>query len=75
MISTDLHDDMSNVDNEQLAERVECREIIRKINEYGVTQRQLLIMINMLALELENRTYMLQLVDITSDFLNNVSHG
>lgn len=36
--------------------RQECREIVKTINDYGVSQRQKLFLIWLLALELENRT-------------------
>lgn len=32
----------------------ECREIVREIKDFGVSQRQLLFLIDLLALELEN---------------------
>ena len=38
--------------------RDECREIVREIREFGVSQRQLLYTIYLLSLELENTTAM-----------------
>lgn len=39
-----------------------CRDIVREITRFGVSQRQLLFVIQLLALELENREVMLSLV-------------
>lgn len=41
--------------------RMECREIVKEIKEYGVNQRQFLYLIYLLSLELENRDVMLAL--------------
>lgn len=38
--------------------RLECRGIVKTINEFGVSQRQKLYLIYLLALELENREAM-----------------
>lgn len=35
-------------------QRLECREIVKEIKTFGVNQRQLLFLIDLLALELEN---------------------
>jgi len=40
------------------AENEICREVIREINHLGLSQRQLLLVIHLLALELENGTHM-----------------
>ena len=42
--------------------RIACREIVAEINRFGVSQRQKLYLINLLALELENREVMVALV-------------
>lgn len=39
-------------------QRHECREIVREIKNFGVNQRQLLFLIDLLALELENNDAM-----------------
>lgn len=38
--------------------RQECREIVQEIKEYGVSQRQLLYLVGLLALELEDQVTM-----------------
>lgn len=43
------------------AKRMECRNIVKEIKEFGVNQRQHLYLIYLLALELENREIMLAL--------------
>ncbi len=35
-------------------ENLECRQIVREISNYGITQRQQMMLIYLLALELEN---------------------
>lgn len=39
----------------------ECRQIVRTITTYGVSQPQLIRLIGLLALELENRDHMQQI--------------
>lgn len=41
--------------------RMECREIVREIKNFGINQRQFLYLIYLLSLELENRDVMLAL--------------
>ena len=43
------------------AKRMECREIVREIKDFGINERQKLYLIYLLALELENREVMLAL--------------
>lgn len=38
--------------------RMECREILQEIRKFGVSQRQMLYLIQLLALDLENREIM-----------------
>jgi hypothetical protein len=42
--------------------RNECREIVKEIKTFGINQRQLLYLIQLLALEIENREVMQALV-------------
>ena len=41
--------------------RMECREIIKEIKNFGINQRQLLYLIYLLSLEIEDRETMLSL--------------
>ena len=43
---------------EDLLEKQECREIVKKIMDFGVSQRQIIELLNILALELEDRKLM-----------------
>lgn len=43
------------------AKRMECREIVREIKDFGINERQKLYLIYLLSLELENREIMLAL--------------
>ena len=49
------------------AKRMECRNIVKEIKEFGVNQRQNLYLIYLLALELENREVMLALTKAIGD--------
>ncbi len=50
-------------DSKWLDQLRESREIVKKINEYGVTQFQILKIIESLSLELEDRSTMLAIKD------------
>ncbi len=58
---------LDNISDEVLHERIECREIVSKINDFGISQRQLIMLIGMLSLELENRELMLRILDILGE--------
>tara|TARA_R110001592_G_scaffold188358_3_gene433518 strand:+ start:21700 stop:21918 length:219 start_codon:yes stop_codon:yes gene_type:complete len=44
-----------------------AREIVKEIMDFGVTQKQLLQIINLLALELEDNNVMRSLVDLCTE--------
>lgn len=46
-----------------------CREIVKKIVDFGVTQEQLLLIIQFLGYELENHDQMVEVVGMTREFL------
>lgn len=43
--------------------RLECRKIVKEIKDFGVSQRQILFLIQQLGLELENRETMIAITD------------
>jgi hypothetical protein len=47
--------------------KMECRGIVRTINQFGISQRQKLFLIYLLALELENRESMLKISRAVAD--------
>ena len=47
--------------------RMECRGIVKTINQHGISQRQKLYMIYLLSLELENRVSMMKIVKVVSE--------
>ena len=54
--------------SEKLAEEnEECRKIIKEINNFGVTQRQILLIIYLLSLELENAEEMKIITDVMKE--------
>ena len=46
-----------------------CREIVKRIVDFGVTQEQILLIIQMLGYELENHDQMVEVVAMTKEFL------
>jgi hypothetical protein len=52
--------------------RLECRGIVKTINEYGVSQRMKLYLIYLLALELENRDSMLKIAKIVGECKDSI---
>lgn len=47
--------------------RRECRDIVTEIRNFGVNQRQILFLIQLLALELENREVMQRIVGVVGE--------
>jgi hypothetical protein len=47
--------------------RMECRGIVKTINEYGISQRMKLYLIYLLALELENRESMVKITRVVGE--------
>lgn len=47
--------------------RLQCRGIVKTINDFGVSQRMKLYLIYLLSLELENRDSMMKIVKVVSD--------
>lgn len=52
--------------------RQECRDILLEIRNFGVSQRQFLYLIQLMALELESRETMLAILDAVSKNRQNV---
>lgn len=53
--------------------RQDCRDIVREIKKFGVSQRQLLYLIQLLALELENVAAMKAIAKAIGENRDNVS--
>lgn len=53
----------------------EARDIVKTINEFGVSQRQKLFIIYLLTLELEDRDTMHSLVDAIGKYHKNIKTG
>ena len=55
--------------SEKKAEKsLECRQIVQEIISYGVSQDQILQIIKLLALEIEDRNHLLQIVEVIENF-------
>ena len=50
---------------------LQCRQIVQEILNFGVTESQKVKIIQLLALELENRDFMNETVNLTKDYLND----
>ena len=57
-------EDLSENEQVDLLSRSVSREIVQEIMNYGVTQKQILHIINLLALELEDNNLMRSIVDL-----------
>ena len=47
---------------------LECRQIVKTIMDYGISQKQILKLIGLLALELESRDQLKQISDLVERF-------
>lgn len=60
----------STQSEEQLQKVIACRDIVKTIVQYGVTQEQILLIIQFLGYELENHDQMLEVVGLTKELLS-----
>ena len=51
--------------------RMECREIVKEIKSFGISQRQLLYLVYLLSLEMEDRDTMIALTEAVGDNRDN----
>ena len=58
-------------DEDYLEKMIVCRDIVKEILNFGVSEKQKLQIIYLLALELENREIMLKIKDVTNNEENN----
>lgn len=52
--------------------RQECRGIVKTINDFGISQRQKLYLIYLLALELENRDSMMRITKVIGECKDSI---
>ena len=57
-------------EEKQLEKTIQCREIVKEILNFGVSEFQKVKIIHFLSLEMENRENMLQLSNICKSILN-----
>ena len=57
----------NSVDDETIQESSVAREIVQKILDYGVSQRQILYIVNDLVLNLENQDHVRRLVNLVTE--------
>lgn len=54
----------TSVDDKVLKESAEARDIVSKIMDYGISQKQILYIINDLAMNLENPDHLKRIVNV-----------
>ena len=70
-----MSDDTTKLTEQDAAETFVSRQIVQEIMDYGVTQFQIGKVIELLALELENRELMVRIRDAISDNTANNTTG
>ena len=70
-----MSDENKQLTEKDAAETFIARQIVQEIMDYGVTQFQIGKVIELLALELENRELMVQLRDVISNNTENKTTG
>mgnify|MGYP003319044535 FL=1 len=70
-----MSDENKKLTEKDAAETFIARQIVQEIMDYGVTQFQIGKVIELLALELENRELMIQLRDVISNNTANNTTG
>ena len=70
-----MSDENKKLTEKDAAETIIARQIVQEIMDYGVTQFQIGKVIELLALELENRELMVQLRDVISNNTANNTTG
>lgn len=70
-----MSDENKKLTEKDAAETFIARQIVHEIMDYGVTQFQIGKVIELLALELENRELMVQLRDVISNNTANNTTG
>ena len=70
-----MSDENKKLTEKDAAETFIARQIVQEIMDYGVTQFQIGKLIELLALELENRELMIQLRDVISNNTANNTTG
>lgn len=74
---TDMSDDVKyikpNIEMKLSKEkRQACRDIVLEIKQYGITQRQLWFLINLLSLELENQNLVKAIADVIGEHRDSI---
>ena len=54
-------------EEDNLEKMIVCRDIVKEVLDFGVSEKQKLQIIYLLAMELENRDVMLKIKDITNN--------
>ena len=70
-----MSDENKQLTEKDAAETFIARQIVQEIMDYGVTQFQIGKVIELLALELENRELMIQIRDVISNNTANNTTG
>jgi len=57
---------VSKVNDIDVIDSIKCREIVQEILDFGTNQKQLLVLIKLLAIELENNETMKEITEIVN---------
>lgn len=58
---------LNEIDEKRLDDSLTCREIIKELFDFGISQKQIMQLIKLLSLELENRDVMVKICSILKD--------
>lgn len=68
-----MSETFGSLESERLAEEnLHCREIIKEVMSFGVSQRQIYFLISLLGLELENIEHMRDVTTLVKEMRENI---
>lgn len=65
----------SRVDSADAADSIRCREVVQEILDFGINQKQLLVLIKLLALELENNETMKEITEVANQAIETKNNN
>ena len=65
----------SRVDSTDAIDSIRCREVVQEILDFGINQKQLLVLIKLLALELENNETMKEITEVANQAIETKNNN
>ena len=65
----------SRVDSVDAIDSIRCREVVQEILDFGINQKQLLVIIKLLALELENNETMKEITEVANQAIETKNNN